>query len=340
MNKPKVDDEQEKTKKLVQLYKDLAIKGITEKEARGLLDLIKNPDIAYEKVTYTFSDNRCKIGIIGDTHLTNKFSRLDVLYALYAWFVKEKVDFVIHAGDITDGEYDFRGQERILHAIGINDAADYVKRIYPKTEFKTLFIKGNHDFSFERYRGGGDVCKLITSWTEKEIKSESGRRDLAYLTNHYKIDEPYGEGRWEGDILIGKNENCLIKVLHPDKGYAKGQSYQIENIIGSDLWVEKPKILILGHWHKIAYIDLRNIHGFEAGTTLNTTPFFVHKNIESMLGGWIIDVGVRGDGTIDWIKRSRLDFENDKHLEDEAEKIKNELVKDNLKKKQTEEIKK
>jgi DNA polymerase II small subunit/DNA polymerase delta subunit B len=78
----------------------------------------------------------------------------------------------------------------------------------------------------------------------------------------------------------------------------------IEAMQGGD----KPNILAVGHYHKIEYISYRNVHAFQTGTFQAQTPWMRGKGIAAMMGGWIVEVDVDGDGSIRSIKQELIPY--------------------------------
>jgi hypothetical protein len=106
-------------------------------------------------------------------------------------------------------------------------------------------------------------------------------------------------------IYLGMNNakvsltpNCIMELNHPGDGAAYALSYTIQKLIDSMSGGDKPNILINGHHHKSMYLFYRNIHAFEAGTIEAQTPYMKGKRIAANMGGWIIEVHVDEEGTI------------------------------------------
>lgn len=103
-------------------------------------------DIPRERETipieyWTEQSRYYKFGVISDTHLCNRNSRLDVLYALYDKFEQEGIEVVFHAGNLLDGETRYNGQELLVH--GVEGQVEYLYRNYPQKDgMITKFITG------------------------------------------------------------------------------------------------------------------------------------------------------------------------------------------------------
>jgi predicted phosphodiesterase len=223
-----------------------------------------------------FSGKKIKFGIVSDTHLGSKFSQVDFLHELYDYFEEENVDCVYHAGDISDGYYTNRSTqvyELLPEAIGFDRQVDYISEVYPRRDFKTYFITGNHDFTHLR-NGGADIGKAIAN----------RRDDMIHL------------GLNNAKVFL--TPNCVMEINHPGDGSSYALSYSAQKYADSMEGGKKPNILINGHHHKLFYMEYRNIHILEAGTTEMQTDFMRGKRIASHVGAWLVELEVADDGTI------------------------------------------
>lgn len=257
--------------------------SLDEEQLNTVSKILKGKDKKQKKIILPFSQRHVKIGVVSDTHITSTFFNKKCLDHLYHVFKEEGAKFVVNAGDITDGEQMHRGHQNHLRCHGVERAVDLVINEYPDVGLKTKFIIGNHDYSFYK-QNGVDIGKLIAD----------KRKDLIYVGKHEL------EMGFEGDIQIGKK--TTLRLLHPSKGTAKGLSYQVQGIIETMQGKDKPNILIVGHFHKMDYLFARNVHAFQAGTTENQSEWMRAKNIQAYVGGLLLDVYMKDDGTVERIK--------------------------------------
>lgn len=216
-----------------------------------------------------------RFGAVSDTHLCSKSQQLTFLNHLYDIFEQDGITTVYHAGDVTDGFYKSRpGHIYEVFRMGADEQADYVIDNYPRRPgITTKFISGNHDHT-HIMNGGVDICRRIGR----------EREDMVYLG--------------QANARINLTPNCVLELNHPLDGSAYALSYSIQKYIESYTGGEKPNILINGHHHKAMYVFYRNVHGFEGGTTEDQTPWMRGKRLAAHMGGWIIEVHVDQDGTI------------------------------------------
>lgn len=256
---------------LEQILKRLEQEGYVIEEEK--LFLVKGiVGVGNKKVKYDFSGKRLRIGVISDTHFGSIYDDIKATLELYKHFKSKGVEFVLHAGDIVDGDKVFRGQEYELKVIGYERQLEYLVENYPDLNLKTKFILGNHDYSFIK-NVGADIGRGI----------ENKRSDMEYL------------GIFEVDMEIGKT---TVRLYHPSGGTAYAVSYAIQKYIESLEGGTKPNLLLVGHYHKVEYLFYRNVHAFQAGTTQHQTRYMRTKRSAAMRGGWVIDLYLKEDGEI------------------------------------------
>lgn len=208
-----------------------------------------------------------KIGLVADTHLGSTKQQLTLLHKAYEIFAEENVAMVLHAGDISDGDgmvYTGQRFEMFLH--GADNHIKYVVENYPKADFPTKFITGNHDESFYK-SAGTDIGKAVSD----------KRKDLEYL------------GLYGAYINIG---NLRIYLMHGSGGGAYAQSYKCQKICEKFKSGErKPHILVLGHYHNANILpSYRNIYAIQMPSMQGQTPFAVKKGLASEMGVVILEI--------------------------------------------------
>lgn len=215
-----------------------------------------------------------KIGLMSDTHLGSKYAQMSLLNNAYKMFDSEKVDFILHAGDVTEGNGKlYRGQmfEMFLH--GADEVRDYAITRYPNSRrgTKTYIIPGSHDWSFKKETG----YNIVKSICEQ-------RTDLIYR----------GEESAKFDV-----KGMLIELLHPSGGASYSISYRpqkiVENIVANTIQsmrtledIKKlPKLIAIGHYHKGFYLPY-------AGSTILTVPALQAQTPYLREKGLTPDVGI------------------------------------------------
>lgn len=223
-------------------------------------------------------DRVIRFGVVADCHINNKCTQITFLHKLYDIFQREGINTVYNAGDIDDGEKMHKGHEYELYNHGADEHVAEIVRVYPqRSGIETQFITGNHDLSY---------IKLIGLDIGDRIAQQ--RPDMRYL------------GREDAKVYI--TENCCLELLHPGGGTAYAISYKPQKIVESMSGGEKPNILIVGHFHKAEWLFYRNVHILQGGCTEAQTQFMRSKQLAAMMGGFIVEVRVHDDGSIDEIQ--------------------------------------
>lgn len=215
-----------------------------------------------------------RFGVVSDTHMCSKWQQLTHLNTMYDTFEEEGIGTIYHSGDITEGVNMRQGHEYEVFKHGVDEQSQYVVENYPQRKnVVTKFITGNHDHSGIK-SAGVDIGTLIA----KE------RKDMIYL------------GKANAKIKL--TPNCVLELNHPLDGASYALSYTIQKLIDSLSGGEKPNVLINGHHHKQLELFYRNIHGFEAATFQAQTPWMKGKRLSASIGGYIIELRVDEEGTI------------------------------------------
>lgn len=248
--------------------KDITDKfGINEKQ---LISILAGKDTKPKILEHNISNKVFTFGVVSDTHLCSIHEKLDELHTFYEICRKEKIEVVVHAGDLIAGWKIYKGQENEVHTFGADGQVQYAICNYPKVKgITTYFITGNHCLSWLNL-AGIDVGNLIA----KE------RKDMIYL------------GQCQGEVEINK---VKIRLIHPDGGGAYALSYRAQKISEQIPSGDKPHILIFGHWHTSHYFFYRNIHILNAACFESQSLFLLRKGINPIIGGWTIKVRIAND---------------------------------------------
>lgn len=241
-----------------------------------------------------------RFGFVTDNHLCSKYERLDVLNALYEKFKKEGIEVVYNAGNVIDGEARFNKFD--LHTYGMENQCNYFAKAYPKIKgIDTYFITGDDHEGWYVQREGVNIGKFME---QKAI--EAGRNDLHYL------------GHMEHDIILkAKNGSAVIRIVHPGGGSAYAISYTSQKLVESYSPGEKPQILLMGHYHKMAFDYIRGVYVIQGGCTMDQSPFMRKKRLDAHVGGWICEYQQGINGTIQSFKAEWIPFYSKEHYENE-----------------------
>ncbi len=248
---------------------------------------------------HTFKGKTYRFGLISDTHICSTYADLESLSQAYEIFKEQEIKAVYHAGNIAEGQDCFPGQNNYLTCWGAHNQASEVATALPKIEGITTYFLGSstcHEGHF--YKTDGLEFGALVGKKRGVDNGETGlREDLVYL------------GLDEADIVLsGSKGQAIMRLQHPGGGTAYAISYRPQKIVESLSGGEKPDILVLGHFHKMLYSAIRNIHVFLAGTLQFQTPFMFKHAIEAHRGFWIIEATVEADGSVTRLKQEAFRF--------------------------------
>lgn len=219
-----------------------------------------------------------KLLVVSDTHLGNVKQQLHLLNELYLEGYKREISTVLHIGDLSEGDYSSIRKEspRQVFLHGFDEICGYLVDMYPKVSgMTTEFILGSHDETL--YKNGQAT---IGCWLPK------CRPDMKYL------------GQDQKTIQIN---NIKITLDHPGDGSAYALSYKPQKRIEELETGNKPKILLIGHYHKAYYFVYRNVHCIEVPSLCEKTQFQTKKGIYNSMGGYFLDIYSDEKGNIQYI---------------------------------------
>lgn len=254
------------------------------------------PDLTGEKLIHT------EICVVSDTHLGNVHQQLHLLNQIYLEAYNRRITTVLHCGDLVDGNYLNRPEQprqQFLH--GFDEQAGYVVDMYPKVKgITTKYILGSHDET--HYKNGQAT---INNWVSR------CRDDMVYI------------GQDSAAITIN---GVKIFMDHPGGGSAQSLSYKPQKrieILESDF---KPKILLIGHYHKSYSFVYRNVRGIEVPCLCAKTQFQQKQGLSNVVGAYFLNIYSDSKGNIQYFEPEEILFRQNE-MWDEAGKDKNKVKK-------------
>ena len=250
------------------------IESFTEKEleilANGKNFLLEKS----KKLDINFNGNHVKIGVFTDTHIGHQKFYDQRIYAAFEEFKKEKVDFLCHCGDITEGMSHHPGHIYELTHLGYDAQKSHTIKLFSQWIDTDIYaISGNHDRWYLKANGANIV---------KDISKE--------LDNFHFI------GHDTGDIHL--NDKVKINLWHGEDGNSYALSYRVQKIIESIQGGEKPNVMFCGHTHKYVKIFERNIHAISVGCIEDQTDWMRGKRIPAHTGFGIYDIYFNDSGIV------------------------------------------
>jgi hypothetical protein len=234
------------------------------------------------KAEHKASHRITRIGVLGDNHLCNKHSRLDVLNAAYDRYAAEGIIRVYNTGNMIDGEARFNRMELVTRP-GLEAQCEYAANEYPvRSGIETKFICGDDHEGWYQQREVIEVGRYMQHYFE-----DAGRTDMEYI------------GYGECDVkLIQPGGSAVMRVVHPGGGSAYAHSYAIQKLVESYQGGEKPHVLLAGHYHKFEQLYPRGICAVQTACTCDQTLFLRKNKIDVHLGYLIVNIEQEDNGAI------------------------------------------
>ena len=244
----------------------IAIKNrYSDKEIEYLLkgEGVHNINLKYP--TINLAGKHHKIGVMSDGHIGSIYSPRDWHYAAFDKFDEEKVDCVLHCGDVVEGVKISRFGTQIweLSEIGYKAQKAAAIEVFSRCKQKIYCISGNHDFFFQEYTGADiveDICSAVPNMT--------------YLGNN------------QADIVI---DGAIVRLFHGGDGSSYATSYRLQKLIESITGGKKPNIFLAGHVHKMCYLFERMVHAVSVPALQMQTSFMQKKKLAAHTGFLIIE---------------------------------------------------
>lgn len=265
------------------VVKDLKIE---EYQVYGLVEMMKRQGYLFDIVegqivkvkpvkendVYRLPSNleKIKLLLISDTHLGNKYDRLDILRYLYAKAEDTGVNYVLHSGDLTEGLSGRPEQIYSLKEASYTGQRDYVVGKYPRSNVPTYLIAGNHDMWWYK-KCGADICKDISNL----------RDDIHYLGSDCE------------DLQIGK---LKLRLFHGIGGSSYAKSYKLQKYLDSIPMSERPHILQTGHIHQSFYMKQGKTHCFQTSCLQDMTPYERSNGFNNDKSCWWVEVNMDDKG--------------------------------------------
>jgi len=231
------------------------------------------PAIGGRPVIYDSDKNNLFLfGFSSDQHLCSKYERLDVLNDLYDKFAEAGVTKVFNAGNWIDGEC--RVNRYDLLRYGLGDQCNYMAEHFPqRSGITTYSVHGDDHEGWLGKVAGLDVGKYAQNAMQQFGRSDW--YDLGFMEAHIELR----------NATSGKSAYMLL--MHPGGGSAYAHSYKPQKIVEAFSGGTKPAVLLIGHYHKLSYNVIRNVHAIQTGCTQDASPFIRKNSIEVHLGGGI-----------------------------------------------------
>lgn len=228
-----------------------------------------------------------KLMVISDTHMGNILEQRTLINKAYEEAYRRGISTVLHCGDITDGDYRNKRPNHPydLFAQGATQQLVNVVANYPKIDgITTYFITGNHDET--HFLNGG--FKMGQAITER-------RDDLVFLSPNQAM------------FYAGK-ARVPILIRHPGGGCSKALSYKAQEAINKIDEKNKPKILLMGHFHKSYCMYYNDIYALLVPCLIDQTEFMKMNDLQNIVGVLFLDLYVDKKGNIEYFNYDEVRY--------------------------------
>ena len=135
------------------------------------------------------------------------------------------------------------------------------------------------------HNGGANVGETV----------EMAREDMVYLGHNF------------GKIWLTPEVD--LNLIHPTDGGAQAVSHKLQKIIDGAEGQRKSKIMVVGHYHKMAWVLWKGVHGFVMPSFQYQTDFMRDNNLKSYVGGFILTIKLDRDGGLVSVTPEFVEFE-------------------------------
>jgi len=240
--------------------------------------------------------------VVSDTHFGSIHQQLHLVNNLYQEAYNRGIRYALHVGDMTDGNYPNRPEnprQQFLH--GFDEQVGYIVNMYPEIDgIETYYILGSHDET--HYKNGQAT---VNYWIDK------CRRDTHFI------------GQDTGMIKIN---NVKFLLDHPGGGSSQSLSYKPQKRIEILESHNKPKIMLIGHYHKSYAFSYRNVQCIEVPALCAKTQFQQKQGLINSVGGYFLKIYSDSQGNIQYFEPEEILF-SEKDFWDEAGKDKKKVKK-------------
>jgi predicted phosphodiesterase len=258
---------------------------LSDEEKKKLIKIIKKEKIEPRQkyINLGYGLGHIKFAVISDTHIGSIYFDDEDLLRAFRLIKKEGSEFILHAGDHSDGFFAPHRMQQIweLKDIGYTQQLEHIINLYKETPKIIYGIDGNHDETYIRLAG------VVLG---NDLEARLGKDKFENL------------GCGEGEIIFG---NTIIRLRHPKTGSSYALSYRGQKYADGLTGGQKPNVVISGHLHKFFYMDYRNIAMLDAGTLCNQSRWQREKELVNHKGFSFMEIWYNKKGItrakIDWV---------------------------------------
>lgn len=217
------------------------------------------------------------IGVLSDLHCGSKYCLRAQIRDCINHFYARGIRSIVMPGDLLDGCYK-HGVFELSHT-GLEDQTQDLFETLPALPGLSYHaITGNHDHTFTELTGV-NVGQFIAGYFH-----DRGRRDITFYGNCGAFIELGG---------------AVIHLWHPLGGGSYALSYKLQKQVEKYSSGEKPDILLCGHLHSFAAIEVRGVFAVLCPTfQASGSAFSKRLGGQPALGGLIVSWEIAGEDLV------------------------------------------
>lgn len=234
--------------------------------------LPKAEDGEYAATFTTDGAGEITFGFVSDIHVGSKYFREDVLADIFRRFADDGVRNVVVPGNYLEGERASADHRRDLTQHGLEAQVDALVQAWPALKDTTTYaLWGDDHEGWWAQSIGLDVGAYVEAAFRRAGRADwidIGFRQSPLLVQH---------------AVTGKAS--VVMVDHPGGGSAYAVSYRPQKIVEAFGPGEKPDVIIMGHYHKMEFLNVRGVWVVQAGCVQDQTRFMGKIPTEAHIGG-------------------------------------------------------
>lgn len=265
-----------------------------------------------------------KFGVLGDTHLGNKHSRVDVLNTAYDHYESEGIEVVYHIGNMIDGFHPNINAFELLPEAGpsFERQVAFARDVYPKKKgITTNFLTGECHEGWWIKKTGWNIGRTmedrfrcpLNCWTPGQPVPTCEHAQPGWCPVHGRDDMVY-IGHLEVDVELRTPDlkrgvrGPMARMVHPGGGSSYAVSYKTQKMVEVLQGGEKPNIIFVGHYHKYNVGYPREVYAVQIGCVEDQTNFMRKHNLAAHVGYLIAEVFIGRDGVPEQYRHQWVPF--------------------------------
>ena len=183
--------------------------------------------------------------------------------------LKHKIDFAIHAGDITDGSHVYHGHWHNLKTQDVNEQSEMAAAKVKAFGLPFYLIGGNHDYSFTL---------------------QNDARPAGIIAE--KANNCVDMGDFQGDLNIN---GLVLRLIHGAGGNAYSLTYPaqryLRNIAEGNL-SEVPDVLAIGHYHTDLVFQIYDCAVIHPSNFQKPNDYMIRRGLRGRRGLYVFEFDI------------------------------------------------